>query len=934
MSIRYVLSAISGLAWLCFSCELIAASDLSADAAHRSLLEQALKIHRGASGMHHTRAAGVSDRPTGRVIVRLKPGSEVAATTTGLATSRADVALLRTIQLPQNVGTGSAGPRQMLVLQSFTLSTEQLMTELKQDPAVEVVEPDYVVHAEATMPDDSRFGDLWGMDNTGQTLGMPDADIDAPEAWDRLTGNGSVIVGSIDSGVDYNHPDLAANMWRNIVEANGSPGVDDDANGYVDDIFGIDTVNGDSDPMDDAGHGTHTAGTIGAVGNNAEGVAGVAWNVKLAACKFLDASGSGYTSGAIECLNYFTALKQRGENIVATNASWGGGEFVQLLKDAIDASGASGTLFIAAAGNHYGHDNDVEPHYPSSYESASIIAVAASDASDELAFFSNHGATSVDLGAPGSYTLSTGPSTLDCELEPANAALFHDGFESGLGAWSLFGTRDYRTAPIFGDPEMYWVQEGSEQHSGEFSASDSAGMSLPYSLSSATTAADLSGAVDAQLCAGVWVKGDAGNGVDWMDAYISRDGGVNWSIVLSTTGPHPDWTRLTFPIPRDHANSDFRLGLVRINESATARDGYYLDDVGIDVADSFEHVGHYDWKSGTSMAVPHVSGAVALVAMAFPGEGLEARKARILNSVDPLPSLDGKVLTGGRLNLANALGEGTDNLLGWPDLNGDARADILWRNYTSGRNFVSFMSGDNRTGAGELPAEPDLEMHIAGTPDLNGDGDPDILWQNSTRGGTAVWFMDGTRRIGTAIIGSSERDPNWRVAGTPDLNGDGKPDILWRYQGAGDDQGKVVVWYMNGTVLTSAAGVAQTYPDLNWRIVGTPDLNYDGKPDILWRYHGEGVNPGEMRVWFMHGTTRVGESLLSPARRADLHWRVVATPDIDRDGKPDIVWRYYGPGTSQGRIAVWFMDGTKRIGGRSLFVRPDTSWRIVNNGDF
>ncbi len=275
---------------------------------------------------------------------------------------------------------------------------------LSKDPRIEYAEPNYIVKADA-IPNDPRFNELWGLHNTGQTGGTPDADIDVPEAWDINTGDSNIVVGVIDTGVDYNHEDLAVNMWVNSGEIPGN-GVDDDGNGYVDDIHGIDTINNDGDPFDDDGHGTHVSGTIGAVGNNSVGVAGINWNVKIMALKFLDSSGSGTTAGAIECLNYVILMRNNGVNIILTSNSWGGGGFSQALRDAIEATGI---LFVAAAGNDYLTDTDIEPHYPSSYDSVNILSVAATDNDDNLSSFSNYGLQSVDIGAPGSAILSTVP---------------------------------------------------------------------------------------------------------------------------------------------------------------------------------------------------------------------------------------------------------------------------------------------------------------------------------------------------------------------------------------------------------------------------------------------------------------------------------------------------------------------------------------------
>ena len=294
------------------------------------------------------------------------------------------------------------------------VSVRQAVSTLKEDARVLYAEPNYRWEAledplsKSTLPNDPRFEDLWGLHNTGQR-GTPDADIDAPEAWDWATGSHDVVVGVIDTGVDYTHEDLAANMWVNQAELGGTPGVDDDGNGYVDDVYGIDTAYDDSDPMDGAGHGTHVAGTIGAVGDNGVGVVGVNWQVRIMALKFLNDGGGGYTDDAIETLNYAITMKENyGVNLKLTSNSWGGGSYSQALYDAIAASGDAGMLFVAAAGNDR-MDTDDTPHYPSSYDVPNIISVAATDYDDQMASFSNWGTSSVDVAAPGVDILSTTP---------------------------------------------------------------------------------------------------------------------------------------------------------------------------------------------------------------------------------------------------------------------------------------------------------------------------------------------------------------------------------------------------------------------------------------------------------------------------------------------------------------------------------------------
>ncbi len=288
-----------------------------------------------------------------------------------------------------------------------TMTVEGALEVFQSDPNVEYAEPNYYRYATGT-PNDALFGLLWGMHNTGQTVngtaGIPDADIDAPEAWDITTGSSSVVVAVVDSGVSTLSVvnDLSGNIWSNPGEIPEN-GIDDDSNGYVDDVVGWDFVFDDNSPNDANGHGTHVAGTVAAVGNNSTGVTGVSWSTKIMALRFLDARGSGSTEDAISAILYANA---KGAHVI--NNSWGGGGYNQSLKDAIDASSA---VVVCAAGNGgsdlIGDDNDAVPFYPSSYTSSNLIAVAATDQNDNRASFSNYGPTSVDVAAPGVNILST-----------------------------------------------------------------------------------------------------------------------------------------------------------------------------------------------------------------------------------------------------------------------------------------------------------------------------------------------------------------------------------------------------------------------------------------------------------------------------------------------------------------------------------------------
>ncbi|MFQ6107436.1 MAG: S8 family serine peptidase [Thermoplasmata archaeon] len=283
------------------------------------------------------------------------------------------------------------------------LSVGKAIRELSANPNVLYAEPNYIRYANV-IPNDTHRNDLWGLHNIGQTGGTMDADIDALEAWAVQTGSSTIVVGVIDSGIDYNHEDLSANIWVNPGEIPDN-GIDDDANGYVDDVSGWDFANDDNDPMDDNGHGTHTSGTVGAMGNNGVGVVGVNWNVQIMPLKFLGANGGGSISNEITAINYAASFEDESGNKIVriTSNSYGGSHKSKTEQTAIANSGA---LFVAAAGNS---GKSKPKAYPAGYNLDNIISVAATDHNDDLASFSNYGSNWVDLAAPGVDTLSTYP---------------------------------------------------------------------------------------------------------------------------------------------------------------------------------------------------------------------------------------------------------------------------------------------------------------------------------------------------------------------------------------------------------------------------------------------------------------------------------------------------------------------------------------------
>ncbi len=344
-------------------------------------------------------------------------------------------------------------------------SVEKAVATLQNLPFVSYAEPDYVIRLNTNDP---YYSSQWGLENSGQTIlsstGTYDADINADLAWSTTTGDPDLVVAVIDTGVDYSHVDLINNIWTNPDEIAGN-GIDDDGNGYIDDIHGYDFFSNESDPDDEHGHGTHVSGTICAESNNGIGVSGVAWQCKIMALRFIGPDG-GYTSDAIRALEYAVA-----KGVKISSNSWGGGSYSTALYDAINnAASTNEHLFVAAAGND-GINTDVSPHYPSSYNSDNIISVAATNNQDQLASFSNYGLTSVDVGAPGVSIYNTWPGNGYAWLSGTSMATPH---VSGVAALILSLHPDWGYAEIknrlFGTVRPITALEGKTVTSGVINA--------------------------------------------------------------------------------------------------------------------------------------------------------------------------------------------------------------------------------------------------------------------------------------------------------------------------------------------------------------------------------------------------------------------------------------------------------------------------------
>jgi subtilisin family serine protease len=528
-----------------------------------------------------------------------------------------------------------------------SMTTEQAVELLSKDPNIEYAEPNYLVTI-STLPNDSHFDKQWSLRNTGQKIagvpGLPGADISAHLGWDKEIGDGAVVVAVIDSGIDWQHPDLADNIWINHGEVPGN-GVDDDGNGFIDDIRGWDFVHNDSDPTDPHGHGTHVAGTIGAKGDNFIGVAGVAWNVRLMPLRAFAADGFGTTADIVAAIDY--AIRN-GARVI--NASYGKTLYSQSEFDALAEAQDAGILVVAAAGNSRTNVDD-SPFYPASYRASqrenderflrNIVSVAATDNLDQLADFSSFGPVSVDVAAPGSYIFNTAPTQTEVS---------RFGVDQGdVEGWTL---------------DEPWGVVANSAKVDSFFLTDSPDGKYRQNIDISATSPTI--AVDGRtgLVLNFLLKGRAIKNKDFLYVQVCSDG--QWTTLpvrvgntlftWGISGPFWNWT----PAQADLGLLDkverlsirFRL----VTEETITREGFLIDSIRIVANDELSSAnGDYNYMSGTSMAVPHVVGLAALLWSQYPAmDHLEVKQA-ILEHVDPLQSLSGKVQTGGRINVARSL---------------------------------------------------------------------------------------------------------------------------------------------------------------------------------------------------------------------------------------------------------------------------------------
>lgn len=616
------------------------------------------------------------------------------------------------------------------------MSVDEAVLKYRSNPAVEYAEPNYLYQLQ-TIPNDAQFGTLWGLHNSGQavngTPGRADADIDAPEAWDISTGSANVIVAVIDSGIAYDHPDLAPNIWRNPGEIPGN-GTDDDGNGLVDDVYGWDFLMNDGDPMDpvdlnpggNGGHGTHVAGTIAGAGNNGTGITGVMWTARLMALKAGGVDRSLSTTAIISAIHYAIA---KGARVI--NASFGGPECSLAFYDAVNAANTAGILFVAAAANGghdgIGDDNDTTPNFPSNFSApsvcdghqkaalANVIGVAATDQNDQLATFSNFGPTTVQVAAPGVRINSTTPTS------NIRTILFHnfDSGPTGLGY-------------VFGGTNSTWGFTNSASFSQPNSLTDSPSGSYLNNTDSFAIGPlfSITGQRGCRLDSRVRLQTELDT--DGVLAETSSNNGASWQIINGVSGSsNAQFVPFTWGDVADGV-TDSRFRFRFVSNGSQVFDGVYLDNVRVVcVAGPPSGTTDYQLFQGTSMATPHVAGLAGLLLSINPNLTVAQLRNAILSTVDRKASLNGKVSSGGRINAWAALASVVDNFTVTVNKTGAGTGTVT--SNSSGINCGTTCNGRFPEGRSvNLSAAPDSGSVFAGwNGDCVGIG-PCVLTQNAT----------------------------------------------------------------------------------------------------------------------------------------------------------------------------------------------------------
>jgi len=566
----------------------------------------------------------------------------------------------------------------MGVVRSAGKSTAALIHDLQGDPDILSAEPNYIRRVSSLQPNDTYYTHLWALNNTGQTVnstaGTSGADIHLIPAWNlaRPTTD-EVVVAVIDTGLDAGHPDIAASLWTHPGEMAGN-NLDDDSNGRVDDVHGFNFADNNANISDSGDHGTHVAGTLAATGNNSLGIIGVDFKAHVMVLKVSNDGSSITTSAEIDALQYAAMMKTRGVNIVAINASFGGGSSSTAESTAIQAAGDTGIVFCAAAGNSTAN-NDTTLSYPASYRLNNMIVVAASTQTHQLASFSNYGATTVDLAAPGTNIFSLKPTW----LATTSASVTHNTTTYAASDLGYAGTTAGITATL--------INCGTGNTAGEFPISVLNNIAL-IQRGTATFAVKVTNAMNAGAKGAIIYNNVTGSFQGTLSSI------ANWIPAVSIS------------------DADGASLLAVVNSPVTLTNALAPGNI-------------YQFMDGTSMATPHVAGAVAFAAMNFPGESAAQRVVRVLAHTTPVAALSGKVRTGGVLNLLGIVDSNANGLPDWwesahfsalgvnpaADADGDGMTNL--QEYLAGTNPNSAASRLAITGARLVPNGSNRDFHLS-----------------------------------------------------------------------------------------------------------------------------------------------------------------------------------------------------------------------------
>ena len=887
--------------------------------------------------------------PTDRLVVRFRGVAQQSAALAGIPPDQLQVDRLASV-----AGAALAFRRYMhdgaavmqLMQRTPIADVERMAARIAAQPDVDFAQPDYIDQIQLT-PNDTCYG-IGGLSLSGCAFSYqwdlfdPTAGINAPAAWDITTGSANIRVAVLDTGALYGHPDLSSRFIAGYDMITSGVGSVDPRDGNSRDADASDagdwtTANqcfSGSGASNSSWHGSHVAGTIGAAGNNATGIAGINWTSPILPVRVLGSCG-GYSSDIADGITWASGGTVSGVPVNPTparvlNLSLGGFRSGQTC-DSVYATAITGALsrnavVVVSAGN-----NNWDSSFNTPANCGGVITVAATGERGYKAYYSNWG-TQVEIAAPGGdfrFNATTAPNQL--------------GILSSLNN----GT----TVPA---SHIYTEYQGTSMAAPHVAGVASLMLSVNPSLTPAQLLAKMQigarGFVNTPsvACTNLNSPGPGGSnnvsisqwlacncsttlcGAGFLDAFravaISQpSGAVTTTGLVSSANPAAAGASVTFTATVS--------GIVPTG-SVTFRDG------GANLCTNVALAGSGDQRTAACTTSALSPGNHPITA-AFNGDGNNATSTSpVLNQsigTLPPPPSGGLARAGARhdLNgdgrsdifwsnagtgekaawLMNGIGiAGGGGLLAdanWSivqmgDFNGDGRTDLVWRHAVTGENVMWLMNGVAYAGGGSLLTS--ASWTIARTGDLNGDGRTDLVWRNGATGEVVVWLMNGAAFAGG---GALLADPAWNLTHVADFNGDGRDDLLWR-NGA---TGETAMWLMNGAAF---AGGGTVLADPAWTATHVRDFNGDGRADIVWR-----STAGATAVWLMNGATFAGGAGLLN----DPNWNVVAADDLDGNGRADILWR----NTATGDTAAWMMNGGSIVGGGGLLT--GTAWSIVGTAD-